>query len=278
MNTFIFGIVLFAAFLHAAWNAIVKGGDNTILTTVLVTASGTLIAAFVLPFTIQPARESWLFIMVSVVLQVIYFALVGYIYRVSEMSQTYPLMRGTAPLLAALLGIVTIGEKVTFQAWIGIFLICGGILSMVFKHRNCSTKGMWLALLNALIIAGYTLVDGIGVRLSHAPISYILWIMVFQGVILVGWRFIVNYIDFINYAKKYWRLGIIGGIGMMASYGLALWAMTFLSVVMVASLRETSILFAMMISAIFLKETIGTTKVIGACLIVAGVIVLRLAS
>jgi EamA-like transporter family. len=74
----------------------------------------------------------------------------------------------------------------------------------------------------------------------------------------------------------YWRLGIIGGIGMMASYGLALWAMTFLSVVMVAALRETSILFAMMISAIFLKETIGTTKVIGACLIVARVIVLRL--
>ena len=278
MNTFIFGIVLFAAFLHAAWNAIVKGGKNTILTTVLVAAFGTLIAALVLPFTIQPARESWRFIMISVALQVIYFALIGYIYRVSEMSQTYPLMRGTAPLLVALLGIVLIGEKVAVQAWIGIFLICGGILSMVVKHGKCSTKGMWLALLNALIIAGYTIVDGIGVRLSHAPIGYILWIMVWQGIILVGWRFIVNYIDFINYAKVYWRLGVIGGIGMMVSYGLALWAMTFLPVVMVAALRETSILFAMVLSAIFLKETIAITKGIGACLIVAGVIALRLAS
>ncbi len=149
---------------------------------------------------------------------------------------------------------------------------------MVLNQRDCSTKGMWLALLNALIIAGYTIVDGIGVRLSHAPIAYTLWIMVFQGIIWVEWRCIVNYIDFINYAKMYWQLGIIGGLGMMASYGLALWTMTFLPVVMVAALRETSILFAMIISAIFLKKTLRTTKVAGACPIVAGVISLRLAS
>lgn len=278
MTTFILGIVLFAAFLHASWNAIVKGGNNTILTTVLVTGFGTLIAALALPFTIQPARESWIFIVLSVFLQVAYFALIGYIYRASEMSQTYPLMRGTAPLLVALFGIVFIGESLPSQSMIGIFLICGGILGMALNCKSFAIKGMGLALLNAFIIAGYTIVDGIGVRLSAAPIAYTLWIMIFQGIILVGWRCAVNYVDLINYAKTYWRLGIIGALGMMLSYGLALWAMTFAPVVMVAALRETSILFAMIISAIFLKEVLTIAKVTGICLIMAGVIAIRLAS
>lgn len=278
MDTFVFGIVLFAAFLHAVWNAIVKDGANTVLTTVLVTAFGTIIAAVILLFCVQPARESWLFIMTSVVLQVSYFALVGHIYRISEMSLIYPLMRGTAPLLAALLGIVIIKETLTLPAWIGICFLCGGILSLVFTQRISSTKGMKLAVLNALIIAGYTLVDGIGVRLSQAPAAYTLWIMVFQGLILVGWRLIVNPMDLIMYAKRYWQLGIIGGMGMMTSYGLALWAMTFSTVVLVAALRETSILFAMMISALFLKEKIGPARLTGSCLIVMGVIILRMAA
>lgn len=278
MSAFVFGIVLFAAFLHAVWNAIVKGADNTILTTVLVTAFATLIAAVVLPFCVQPARESWLFIAVSVLLQVIYFTLLGYIYKISEMSLTYPLMRGTAPLLAALLGILTINETLTLSTWIGVFFICGGILSMVLEQWKFSSKVIGLAFLNALVIAGYTLVDGIGVRLSDAPAAYTLWIMVLQGMILAGWRLMLDPLDFIGYARRYWRLGMIGGLGMMTSYGVALWAMTFSPVVMVAALRETSILFAMMISALFLHEKIGTTKLVGSCLIVTGVIVLRLAS
>lgn len=278
MDTFVFAIVIFAAFSHAAWNAIVKNGANSTLTTVLVAAFGTLIAACVLPFTIQPDRESWLFIFASVILQVIYFTLVGHIYRIAEMSQTYPLMRGTAPLLVAFLGIAIIGENITLQAWVGIFFICIGILVIALKSDHSSTKGIWLALLNALIIAAYTLVDGIGVRLSHSPISYVLWIMLFQGILLVGWRFIDNYSDFINYTKVYWHVGIIGGLGMMASYGLALWAMTFLPVVVVAALRETSILFAMIISAVFLKEKLTIANMIASFLIVSGVITLRLAS
>lgn len=149
---------------------------------------------------------------------------------------------------------------------------------MVREQPKHSGRAMELAFLNAFVIAGYTLVDGIGVRLSHAPISYTLWIMVIQSIILAAWRFIVNANDFINYAKRYWYFGIIGGVGMMTSYGLALWAMTFSPIVMVAALRETSILFATVISALVLKEKAGPARVLGACLILTGVIVLRLAS
>jgi drug/metabolite transporter (DMT)-like permease len=278
MSAFVFGIVLFAALLHAVWNAIVKSADNTVLTTALVTAFAALIAAAVLPFCVQPARESWHFIMISVCLQVIYFTLIGYIYRFSEMSLTYPLMRGTAPLLAALLGIVTLNETLTLQTWIGVFFICGGILSMVLEQWKFSSKVIGLAFLNASVIAGYTLVDGMGVRLSDAPVAYTLWIMLLKGVVLAGWRFILDPAVFIGYTRRYWHFGLIGGTGMMTSYGVALWAMTFSPVVMVAALRETSVLFALMISALFLKEKIGTIKLVSSCLIVAGVIMLRLAS
>jgi drug/metabolite transporter (DMT)-like permease len=274
----VFGMILFAAALHAMWNAVVKGSSDTLLTTVLVTGSAALIALAALPLLPAPAAESWPFIAASAVFQIVYFALVAATYRIADMSQTYPLMRGTAPLLVALASVAWLGEPLTLPAWIGVGVICAGILVMAADGRRGEDRtGMMLALLNAIVIAGYTVIDGIGVRQSGAPAAYTLWIFLLTGLPLLAWAMLARRRAFAGYAARNWHLGLIGGIGTLASYGLALWAMTKAPIAVVAALRETSILFGAAISALVLKERVSPTRIAAVCVIAGGAAILRMA-
>lgn len=278
MSASLFGVVLLAAALHATWNAIVKSGGDTLLTTVLVTTGAALIALIVLPVLPPPSRASWPYIAASTLFQVIYFALVARAYRIADMSLAYPLMRGTAPMLVALASVAWVGEPLSLRGWLGVGVICVGILSMAADTRSGASKaGMALALLNAAFIAGYTLIDGVGVRRSDAPAAYTLWIFLLTGTALAAWAVVRRRQAFGEYVRRNWRLGLIGGAGTISSYGLALWAMTIAPVAVVAALRETSVLFGIAISAILLHERIGPARIIAACLIAIGAVVLRLA-
>lgn len=278
MELSVFTIVILAAALHAAWNAIVKGGGDTLLTTVLVTGAAALLAIVSLPFLASPARESWPFIAASALFQIVYFVLVARAYRVADMSLTYPLMRGTAPLLVALASVMWLSEPLSAYAWLGLGVICGGILSMAGAiPRGANKAGVVLALGNAIVIAGYTLIDGVGVRKSGAPAAYTLWIFLLSGSTLVAWALTSRREYFGSYMDRNWHLGLIGGAGTIGSYGLALWAMTVAPVAVVAALRETSILFGTAISALVLHERVGRARIAGVCIIAAGAILLRLA-
>ncbi|KRB51065.1 EamA family transporter [Phenylobacterium sp. Root700] len=272
----VFGIVLFAALLHASWNAIVKGAPDKLLTTILVASSAAAISALALPFLAQPARESWPFLATSAVLQVGYYLLVARAYRGADMSQAYPLMRGTAPLIVALVSSFWLGEILSPAALAGVALICGGVLSLALAGRGTNVQGLRAALLNAVVIASYTLVDGAGVRASGAPAAYTLWLTLLSGVPLLAWVLAARWRTFLPYARAHLGLGVVGGFGTLTSYGLALWAMTHAPVAVIAALRETSILFATAIAAVFLKEKLTPSRIAAACLIAAGAVVLRL--
>lgn len=125
------------------------------------------------------------------------------------------------------------------------------------------------------MIAGYTLIDGAGVRRSETPAAYTLWLCLLTGVPFAAWALLTRRAVFAAYAARHWQLGVIGGVGTLASYGLALWAMTRASVPVVAALRESSILFAMMISVWVLKEPVGSARIAAACLIAIGSMALR---
>lgn len=273
----VYGIVLFAALLHASWNAIVKGGSDKLLTTVLVAGSAALLAAVALPFLDQPAASSWPYIAASVLLQVVYYALLARAYQVADMSHAYPLMRGCAPLLVAVLGIYWLGEPLSGSAWLGIAIICGGILGMAGRGL-AGSPGLGLALANAGVIAGYTLIDGVGVRLSGAPVAYGLWIFLLSGLALVAWALaqLQRRGALVRYLGGNWHYGLIGGFGTIASYSLALWAMTLAPVAVIAALRETSILFATAISGLILKERLSAVRIAAACVIALGAVTLRL--
>jgi len=277
MPIVVFAVVISAALLHATWNAIVKSGGDKFLTTMLVTAAAAGISAALLPFLKAPAPASWPYAGCSAVLQIIYFLLVARTYEVADMSQTYPLMRGTAPLLVALVTVFKMGDSLSSVAWIGVIGMSVGIFSMALGSTLNHRQGIYLALLNAFVIAGYTLIDGVGVRRSGAPAAYTLWVFLLTGLPFSIWALSARRNTFAPYIARHWRIGIVGGVGTTASYGLALWAMTLAPVALVAALRETSILFGTLIAGLVLKEHIGARRMIAAGIIASSAAVLRLA-
>ena len=274
-------IVLFAALLNASWNAIVKrSSGDTLLTTIMITSAAGAIAALALPFLPQPAPASWSFIGVSVLLQTLYYALLVAAYRRGDMSHVYPIMRGTAPLIVAALSAALIGEAVAIARWLGIGLICGGVLGLALHRPAQSTPhraATAFALGNACVIAGYTMIDGLGVRRSGAPAAYALWIFLLSGIGLLLWVSLWRRRQFAAQLRGRWPLGLAGGAATVLSYSLSLWAMTVAPVALVAALRETSIVFATLISALLLKERITPQRLACTGLIIAGAVALRLA-
>jgi drug/metabolite transporter (DMT)-like permease len=274
----IFLAVLLGAALHASWNAVVKGGPDKLMTTVLLAAVSGLIGAGALPFLAPPAPAAAPYLLASAVVQVVYFALVAGAYQATDMSRAYPLMRGLAPALVAVFAAGVLGERLGSLAWVGVALISSGVFAMTFAYGGpTSRRGTVLALANAGVIACYTLIDGAGVRASGAPVAYAMWLFLLNAVPLVAWALLARRRTFLRYAERHWRLGLAGGIGNLGSYGLALWAMTHAPVAVVAALRETSILFGMAIAALILHERVGRARLAAAALIVVGVASLRLA-
>ncbi|MCE6965476.1 DMT family transporter [Enterobacter sp. MW07] len=277
MTLTVFCILLFAALLHASWNAIVKAGTDKLYSAIGVSGSAALIALVILPFSPQPSTASWPFLVVSCALQVVYTVLVAKTYQVSDMSQTYPLMRGTAPLLVALISVLALGDSLSGLAWSGIGVICLSILAMAMNGRMRSRKGIGLALLNACFIAGYTLVDGTGVRLSDTALGYTLWTFLMNGFCLLAWAMAARRREATLYLSLHWKKGLLGGVGTLGSYGLALWAMTQAPLAVVAALRETSILFGALIAFVLLKEKVAGLRIAAALGIAGGAMLLRLA-
>jgi drug/metabolite transporter (DMT)-like permease len=166
------------------------------------------------------------------------------------------------------------------QKWMGIALICGGVLGLALESRRRAASNRaatMFALINAVVIASYTLIDGVGVRQSGAPASYTMWVFVLNAVPLLLWTMVMRRGELWPHFVRRTRLATIGGVGTLGSYGLALWAMTMAPVAAVAALRETSILFAVAISAIILNESVGIRRLVAVGFIAAGAAVMRLA-
>jgi drug/metabolite transporter (DMT)-like permease len=270
--------VLLGACLHACWNGAIKSGRDKFLDMVLVATGAGIIAAVVLPFLTPPSAESIPYLIGSSLLQIVYFLLVAAAYRTAEMSYAYPLMRGTAPLLVAVASGMVVGETLSGRAWLGVILICCGVLTLTLLYRRAapSLVPTAFALSNAVVIATYTLVDGVGARLSHQTVVYTLWLSVLTGIPLLGWTIWRRQAAFMAYARTRWFVGLGGGACTLGSYGLALWAMTRAPIATTAALRETSILFGLLISALLLKERIGLPRLVAGAVIALGAATLRL--
>jgi drug/metabolite transporter (DMT)-like permease len=271
-------LVLLGAALHATWNALVKSGADKLLDTALVVAGSAALAAAILPFLPQPAPASWPMLVASGVIHLFYFALVAAAYRAGDMSLAYPLMRGTPPLVVAVVASLLLGEALRPLGWLGLALVCGGVLTMALRRRmQAQGRTIAFALANAAIIATYTLVDGIGARLSGAPVAYTLWAFLLTALFFlpfVAWR---RPDALPRHLRTRWRIGLGAGGCTLGSYALALWAMTQAPIAAVAALRETSILFGVALAWIVLHERPTPARLMGAALIAAGAAALRLA-
>ncbi len=274
----VIALVLFGALLHATWNALVKAGSEKSLDAAMIALGAATVALPFLPFMPLPHPDAWPFILVSALFQFVYFQLVAASYRAGDIGLVYPLMRGVAPLLVAATSGALIGENLSSGALAGVLTISTGVLTLAFEARKGGKHAILLALANAVVIASYTYVDGIGARVALNPISYTLWMALLPPVLLFAWAFITRGVKpVLRHVRNQWWRGLIGGGGSIGAYGLALWAMTKAPVATVAALRETSILFAIVISIVFLKERVSIFRIAAACLIALGALMLKLA-
>ncbi|EGE55637.1 putative permease protein [Rhizobium etli CNPAF512] len=187
-------------------------------------------------------------------------------------------MRGCAPLLVAATSGFVLRENLSGAALAGIMTISAGVLTLALEARRGSGRAVVLSIANAFVIASYTYVDGIGARLSGNPISYTLWMSLLPPILLFAWAASRRgSAAVLRHVRRNWWRGLIGGAGSIASYGLALWAMTKAPVATVAALRETAIVFALVISVVVFKEKAGIWRYAAGVVIAAGVLVLKLA-
>lgn len=274
--------VLFGALLHASWNALIKIGDDKPLNTALMHAMALFVGVPVLLVVGLPAPQSWPFIAASAAVHVVYFVSLAGAYRHGELGLTYPIMRGTAPLLVALASGMVFAEPLALGSWLGVAGICAGVL-MVGLSRGAFTashgQALRFSLLNAATIAAYTMIDGMGSRASGNALHYVATLFVLNGLpyfLFVMWRRRHDMQSTLAYMRGRWRLALLGTVASFSSYAIALWAMSHAPIAVVAALRETSVLFAVLIGARWLNEGLGARRTVGALLILGGVVSLRL--
>ncbi len=278
--------VLFGAVLHAGWNALVKSSGDKALDTALVHFLGSMVALPPLLVVGPPPLVVWPFIAASLVIHIAYYVTLAGAYKHGDLGMTYPIMRGSAPLLVALGSSVVLGESLSALAWAGVLGITVGVALVGLAHPGEALhhrRALAFALTNAVVIAAYTFVDGTGVRLTVAQgasaLSYVLLLFVLDGfpypALVVLRRDAAGRRAILAYAKKRWPLAALGGAAAIGSYAIALWAMTRAPVAAVSAQRETSVLFATLLGAWLLKERLGAQRLAGAGVIVAGVMALR---
>lgn len=278
MSGLVMTAVLFAALLHASWNAIVKSGTDKFLETIFVACGAALVSAVTLVFVASPAPESWPYIGISAGIHLVSFALLAAAYRTGDLSYAYPIMRGSAPLLTALVAGYFVAERMSPGGWSGVIFISAGILLLAanqWRSGRFHVAPTLFALGNASVICLYTVVDGLGTRLSGSPFGYVSTMLVIDGVILTVFVCLRYREKAAMQLKARWPFVLGGGVCTWASYAIALWAMTHAPVAMVAALRETSVIFAAIIAAAILKEKFSNVRYAAALLVCAGAILLK---
>lgn len=271
--------VLLGALLHAGWNTLVKSSQDKALDNALLTFFGGLIALPLVFWFGAPSPEAWPWLIGSAIVHIGYYATLSQAYRHGDLGLTYPLMRGSAPLLVALLSVTVLGERLPPFAWAGVIGVCTGVLVLGLSPQAlASPRAVGFALINAVLIATYTLIDGLGVRISGNALQYTLALFALNGWIFSGIIFTRRgKAETLAYMRQRGVVTALGAIASFGSYALALWAMLHAPVAVVAALRETSVLFAAFLGAWILRERITTRRAIGTIIILAGAIGLRLA-
>ncbi len=273
--------ILGAAFLHASWNAMAKGrtGSDPVIGASLIAVGCAFVAVPMLAVAGLPAPASTWYVVISGVLHVAYFLLVGLSYRFADYSAIYPLMRGGAPLLATIGGGLVLAEPTTPVLMAGVTLLSAGVLGMganALLRGGLGQRGLAVAAINIGVIVSYTLIDGVGARLSNNPFGYLAVMMLITGVVLAPIVARLRPGVFLPELSRRWRIAAIGGGLAMGSYGITLWAMTHAPIGAVAALRETSVLFGTAIAAIVLNERFGPARWVATAAIAAGLALIKM--
>lgn len=278
MSLSVFLAVLGAALLHAGWNALIKLGRDKLSGMFVMSSAQGLMGLAVLVFLPLPADGAWFWLLLSTLLHSAYKAFLTLAYERGDLSRVYPIARGTAPMLVALAGAVLLADPVSGREYTGIFLVGCGIILMA---RGVFTQGesrrlIPFALASALMTAGYSLADGMGARIAGNATIYVTWMFFLDGILFGLWALWRRGGALVAIRPRAWGLGVLAGAASFAAYWIVVAAMTRAPIALVTALRETSVLFAVLIGVLFFRERAERGKLVAAGLIVAGVVLTRL--
>ncbi|AIO68541.1 DMT family transporter [Burkholderia oklahomensis] len=271
-------IVLFAALLHATWNALIRSsGSRLWSSTVLCIAMGLFALCFV-PFRPVPPRDSWIYIVASAALHVVYNLMLVRSYQRGELSVAYPIARGTSPVLVTTGAALFAGERIGAPTLFGLLLISGGIFAVGLDRRALG-DGAWTrtlpdALGTGASIAAYSVVDGIGARAAGDSIGYAAWMFVLTALMMLPTYWLLEKRLTLGGSKRELLKAGFGGMSAALAYGIVIWAMKQGAMGPVSSLRETSVVFAALIGRLFLSEPASARKVLGCSIITTGTVLI----
>jgi drug/metabolite transporter (DMT)-like permease len=274
----VFLAVLAAAFLHAAWNALIKTGASKQSAMLILSFGHALVGACVALWKGPLPSEALPWLFGSGLIHMCYQLALSYAYEHGDLSRVYPIARGAAPMLVLVISALFLSDQLKRMELIGIVILGIGILLMargVFTSGE-SRKMLPFALASAVATAGYSITDGMGARAAGDAVQYVGWLLmlstVFYAPVAIGLKGRVLFAA----PARAWGLGLMAACASFGAYAIAVWAMTQAPIALVAALRETSILFAVLIGWLAFGEKMGRDKIIAIGVILTGVIITRL--
>ena len=270
----IIALTLFAALLHASWNAMLRGGGDRLWSMTIMCVAVAVASIAIALFIDPPAPASWVYAALSAALHVGYNLFLVKSYQAGDLGQTYPIARGSSPILITIGASIFAGERIEMDALLGIGLVSGGIVSLAFQGRKLAAPSLPYAMGTGFFIAAYSVTDGIGVRLSGAPMAYTVWMCALWGVLMP-----LTYIG-LRGARSLFTVrprlitSLVGGLVSLLAYGIVIYAMVGAPMGAVSALRETSVLFAALIAYFFLGETLTLRKLLACAVIAIGTIII----
>jgi len=278
LSSAVFAAVLFAALLHASWNAVVRTGASKMTSMLMVSIGGGAIGLVVALSRPLPAAEIWPWIVASGLIRMGYQLFLTYAYEHGDLSRVYPIARGAAPMMVLLVGAFVLNDVISGVQLAGILLLGAGILLMaqgVFANGE-SRRLVPFALGSATATAAYSLVDGVGARLAGDAVAFVSWALFVTSLFFVPVVVLSRGPAILRASGRAWAMGSLAAAASFAAYAIVVWAFTQAPIALVTALRETSILFAVLIGWWLFGERMDRGKVVAAGLIVGGVVLTRL--
>ena len=278
MSATVFLVVITAALLHAIWNALLKGNSDKLVGMTAIVVGHMIPSAIALLFVPMPLEASYPYLLGGLVGHFGYQIFLANAYRIGDFTQVYPIARGTGPLLVTLVSVFLLGEQLSSLEILAVMLIIIGIISLSIVRQGDglrNPKAASMALVTGCFIATYSNFDGLGARLSGSPVGFMSLLMLLNGVLFAGYLSMRNP----HIVKRAWQDAkptlFLGGIGSYIAYVLVVWAFTQAPIPLVTALRETSIVFAILIGVFFFREKLNLAKVMATAFSLAGAALLR---
>jgi len=274
------GFVLLAALLHASWNAMLHGNADRLLSMTWMSIAIGTVAALVVLVTPWPAAAAWPYIVASGLVHIVYNVSLVRSYRRNDLAQAYPIARGSSPLLVTLGAALFAHETIGPLHALGIVMISGGIIALALQGQHVSRAGALAALTTGATIALYTVIDGIGVRLSGGEaLAYTAWMFLFywlMPLLFAAKRGLAALWAPLRTAPMALGSSLVGGLVSIAAYGIVIWALQSGAMGAVSALRETSVVFAVLIGRVFLREAVSGKRWLACIVVAAGAVCLGL--